>query len=122
MLASFDWEIRRNNFVKSADHVTEMIKIVVGNNNSGCMQSTQLLRLAHIACCYMRKWNEQLMMVETECRYFANSFGTWTGSLKDFEKFAAYANTIHRNIKPWAYRIPRHLVILEKDHVCEADR
>ena len=57
----------------------------------------------NFACAYMRKWNETLFTAPIQLafykRFLDDGFGVWTGTETELKEFAAFANTIHKNIK-----------------------
>ena len=102
----------RSRSIVPTEEVLKMIKVVLDNNNfnlgnkhyiqtNGIAIGSKLGK--NFACSYMRKWDEKLMEYHEQPffykRFIDDGFGLWTGSVDTLEKFAEYANGIHRNIK-----------------------
>lgn len=90
----------------------EMIRTVLDNNIFGFGDQNYIQREGvaigsrlgkNFACSYMRKWDEALLEAPVTPlfykRFIDDGFGVWTGSETELEEFAAYANSIHDNIK-----------------------
>ena len=102
----------RSKPIVPTEEVLKMIEVVLDNNNfnlgnkhykqtNGIAIGSRLGK--NFACSYMRKWDEELMQYSEQPlfykRFIDDGFGLWTGTLDTLEKFAEYANNIHKNIK-----------------------
>ncbi len=96
----------------NTEAVIEMIETVLENNviefcgqeyrqKEGVAIGSKLGR--NYACCYMRKWDEQLSEYNKQPifykRFIDDGFGLWTHGIDELMKFFDYANKIHENIK-----------------------
>ena len=84
--------LENNNFYLGNTHYVQTEGVAIGS-----------LLGRNFARCYLRKWAEKLMMADKipafYKRFIDDSFGIWTGNVKELEELAAYANKIHQNSK-----------------------
>ncbi len=128
---------RSQPLIRSSDAVIKLIETVLDNNNFSLGSDKHYIqkdgvaigsRLGkNFACCYMRKWDEQLVKSRKKPlfykRFIDDGFGIWGGTVPELQDFAKHANSIHANIKV-ELRYNDHklefldtLVILENGHV-----
>ena len=110
----------------AAEGVMEMIRTVLYNNNfvlgeknyiqtDGVAIGSRLSK--NFSCAYMRKWDENMFTAPIQPafykRFVDDGFGVWTGTKTELKEFAAFANTIHKNIKVELRYHERHIEFLD---------
>ena len=105
--------VRSDPVIQSTDAVIKLLEAVLDNNSFSLGQDKHYIQTdgvaigsrlgKNFACCYMRKWDEQLMNYPIRPvfykRFIDDGFGFWAGSVESLEEFARFANAIHPNIK-----------------------